>query len=67
MRIAERGRLARRMQPVGIDQRMPLGCDDLDVLHPNAAQFVGHIVGRPLHIRLVFRRGADAGNAQQVF
>ncbi len=55
------------MQPVSVNQWMPFGRDDLDVLHPDAAQFAGHVICRSLHIRLVLWRRADAGNPQQVF
>ena len=67
MRIAKHSRRARGMQPVGINQRMSLGRDDLDVLHADAPQLAGHVIRRPLDIGFVLRQGADAGNAQQVF
>src|SRR5207302_9536491 len=44
MRIAKHSRRARGMQPVGINQRMSLGRDDLDVLHADAPQFAGHVI-----------------------
>src|SRR5579864_7219042 len=46
---------------------MSLGRDDLDVFHSDAAQLVGHIVGRFLDVRLVLFEGADAGNAEEIF
>src|SRR6266568_431655 len=67
MRIAKRSGRARGVQPVGINQRMSLGRDDLDVLHADAPQLASHVIRRPLDIGFVLRQGADAGNAQQVF
>ena len=67
VRVAEHRRLAGSMQPVGVNQRMALGRDDLDVLHADAAQIVGHEVGGLVHIGLVFGEGADAGNAEKIF
>ena len=55
------------MQPVGINQRMTFGRDDLDILHADAAQLAGDIIGSALDIGFVLGRGADAGNAQQIF
>src|SRR5215468_2808241 len=46
---------------------MPLGRNDLHVLHPNPAQFAGHKLGGLLHIRLVFLKRADTGNAKKIF
>ena len=45
VRVAEHGGLAGGVQPVGVDERMAFGGDDLDILHADAAQFVGHVVG----------------------
>ena len=38
VRIAQRSRLAGGMQPVGVNQRMSLGGDDLDILEADALQ-----------------------------
>ena len=67
VRVAKHGGLARRVQPVGVDERMSLGGDDLDILHADAAQFVGHEVGGFLHVGLVLVERADAGNAEKIF
>jgi hypothetical protein len=53
------------MQPVGINQGMALGGDNLDVLHADAAQLTGDELSRFLHVRLVFFEGTDAGNAEK--
>ena len=55
------------MQPVGIDQGMSLGRDDLDILHADAAQFGGHEVGGFVYVGLVLLESADAGNAKKIF
>ncbi len=65
--IHEDGGLAGGVQPVGVDERVSLGRDDLDVLHADAAQFVCDIVGGLLDIRLVFFEGTDAGDAEKIF
>ncbi len=67
VRIAQRGGLAGGMQPVGVNQRMPLGRDDLDILEADALQVGGDHLGGLADIAFVFFGGADAGNAKQVF
>ena len=67
VRVAEHGRLAGGVQPVGVDERMSLGRDDLDVFHADAAEFAGHVVGGFLDVGLVLFEGADAGNAEKIF
>ena len=65
--VAEHGGLAGGVQPVGVDEGMALGGDDLDIFHADAAQFVGHIVGGFLNVGLVLFEGADAGDAEKIF
>ena len=65
--VAQGGGLAGGMQPVGVDERMSLGGDDLDILHADAAQLVGHVVGGFLNVGLVLFERADAGNAEKIF
>ena len=48
--VAEHRGLARGMQPVRIDQRMALGFDDLDVLHPGVAQLGGDKLRGPVDV-----------------
>ena len=67
MGIHQDGGLARRMQPVGIKQRMTLGGYDLDVFHSDAAQLVGHKFCCLLHVAFMFFEGANAGNAEESF
>ena len=67
MRVAENSWLAARMQPIGIDQRMSLGGDDLDIFHSDAAQFAGHIIRCFLNIRFMFSERTHAGNAEKIF
>ena len=67
VRIAQRGRLAGGVQPVGVNQRMALGGDDLDILKADALQVVGHHLGGLADIVFVLFGGADAGNAKQIF
>ena len=55
--VAEHRGLAGGVQPVGVDERMPLGGDDLDVFHADAAQFVGHVVGGLSECRACALRG----------
>ena len=42
MPVAQHGGLAGSVQPVGVNQRMPGGGNDLDVFHARCAQAVGH-------------------------
>ena len=65
--IAERRGFAGSVQPVGIDQGMAVGRDDLDVFHADAAEFVGHEIGGLLYVGLVFFQRADARDAEEVF
>jgi hypothetical protein len=46
---------------------MPLGGDDLDVFHADAAEFVGYEIGGFLYVGFVFVERADAGDAEKVF
>src|SRR5208282_2049397 len=64
--IHQNGRLAMRMQPIGVKQRVPLGRDDLDIVHPNAAQLSRHKFRRLQHVAFVFIERADAGDAEKV-
>ena len=50
MAVAEHGRLAGGVQPVGVDQRMLAGRDDLDVLHARVPQALGDELGGALDI-----------------
>ena len=65
MRIHQNRRLAMRVQPIGVEQGMSLGRDDLDILHANAAQLFGHKFCRLLHVALMFLERADTGDAKK--
>ncbi len=67
MRIHEDGGLAGSVQPVGVEERMAGGLDDLDIIHADAAQFVGDKIGGLLDVGFVLVEGADAGNAEEIF
>ena len=67
VRIQSTVGLPRAREPVGINQRMSLGRDDLDIFHADAPQFVGHKIGGFLDVGLVFFESADAGNAEKIF
>ena len=67
VRVAEHCGLAVRVQPVGVDEWMSLGGDDLDIFHADAAQFVGHVVGGFLNVGFVLFESADAGDAEKIF
>ena len=64
--VKEHGRLARGMQPVGIDQRMTVGFDQPHVLHADAGQLGGQRLGGAAAIALVLGQRGDGRNAQQV-
>src|SRR5205814_5728420 len=63
MSVAKHSRLSCSMQPVSIDQWMARGLDDLNILNADALEFVGDELRRALHVVLVLRKRADAGNA----
>src|SRR5271166_3403391 len=65
MRVHQNGWLAMGVQPVGVKQGMSLGRNDLDVVHPDAAQLGGHKFCRFLDVAFMFIERADAGNAEQ--
>jgi len=65
--IAEDSRLARGVQPVGVDEGMALGGDDSTFSMPMRRRSVGHVVGRFLDVGLMLFERADAGNAEEVF
>src|SRR5207237_273083 len=54
MRVHQNRRLACGVQPVGVDQGMPLSWDDLDVLHTDSPQLAGHERGRCLWLYSLF-------------
>src|SRR5262249_38268614 len=67
MRVTQHRRLVWCVQPVGIDQRMSLGGDDLHVFHTSGAQAASDELSSATNVIFVLGRGAHAGNAEQVF
>ena len=59
--------LALGMEPVGVDERMAGGVDDLDVVHADAAEFIGDEVGGLRDVAFVLFESADARNAKEIF
>ena len=52
--VAQHGRLAGSVQPIGVNQRVTLGRNDFNMFHPNASEFTGDKLSRLLHVRFVF-------------
>ena len=67
VRVAKHGGFAAGVQPIGVNERMSLGGNDLDILHVDTAQFVCDIIGGFLNVGLVFLERANAWNAKKVF
>ena len=67
MAVTQHGRLAGRVQPICIDQRMVRGLDDLDIFEAGFAQAVGDEFGGAPDIGGMLGQGADAGNAEKGF
>ena len=66
MAVAEDGRLAGRVQPVGVDQRMALGFDQFDVLEAGGQQMVDDEFGGAVGGLVILGKRGDAGDAQEV-
>ena len=65
MAVDQDGRLARRAEPLGVDDGVPLGRDQLG-LEPHRRQVVPDEFRRPASVGVVIGLGADAGNPDQV-
>jgi hypothetical protein len=65
MAIAEDGRLAGGVQPVGVDQGMALGFDDFHVFEAGVAEFGGYVLGGAVGIFIVLGESGDAGDAEE--
>ena len=63
--VDQQGRFARRTEPFGVDDGVPLGGDQLG-FQPHRRQVVADEVGRSPSVGVVIRLGADAGNPDQV-
>ena len=55
------------MQPIGVDKRMALGRNDLDIFHADSAQVVGYEVRGLLNVGFMLVERADAGDAKKIF
>ena len=66
MPVAQHRRLAGRMQPIRINQRMTAGLDDLDVFQFRFVQAFGDELRGTLNIGDVFGERADAGDAEKI-
>ena len=58
-------RLAGRMAPFPIDERVPPAFNDLDGVESALNQLALRIVRRPANVRTVLRKRADAGDSQE--
>ena len=65
--VAQHGGLAFGVQPVGVDQGMPVGFDEFDVLHAGIAQLGDDVFGSAAYVLFVFGIGADTGDADELF
>jgi hypothetical protein len=61
--IAEHGRFACGVQPIGVYQGMALGRYDFYILEADALKLVGYEFGGLLDIALMFFKSADTGDA----
>jgi hypothetical protein len=66
MPVAKHSRLARRVQPIGVNQRMMACRDHLHMFQFGAIQTIGDELCRARDIVLMLRQRADAGYAQQI-
>jgi hypothetical protein len=66
MPITQHRRLARRMQPIGVNQRMLRGRNDFYILQPRIRQTASDKFRRPIHIFLIFRQRANARYPQKL-
>jgi hypothetical protein len=63
--VAQAGGLAGCVEPVGINERVTGGGDDLDVLHTDAGQFFGERLGGGKDVRLVLGKRGYGGDAEE--
>ncbi len=66
MAVAQHRRLAGKMQPVRIYQRMARGSDNLDVLQTRSRQTGRHELRRALNVGGMIGKSADAGDAKEL-
>jgi hypothetical protein len=66
MPVAEDRWLAGRVQPVGINQRVALGFDQLHVLKAGGDEVVNDKVGGPVRRFVILGQRGNTGDAQEV-
>ena len=67
MTVDEYRGLARSAEPLTIDDRMPGGGKQLDILQSDRAHVVSNPLRASLHVLCVLGIGADAGNRKELF
>ena len=65
--VEQRGRLARGLQPVGVDDRVPGRLDDLGVFQSDPFVLLGQVGGRAPDVAGPLRLARDARDPQKVF
>ena len=65
--VEEDGRLAGRVEPIGVDERMAGTLDEGRVLEAGGGQFIADEFGGAADVRSVFGRGAYAGDPEECF
>src|ERR1700730_12354284 len=65
--IEEYRRLARRLQPIGVDHRVSGRLDDLSVPESDSLILLGQVAGGATNVRGALRLTRDAGNLEKVF
>src|SRR6202022_4560004 len=63
MSVKKNGWLAGRFERFGVNQRMHVGGNNLDLFESGGAEFVRNPSSGAFDVRLVFAFGADAGDA----
>ena len=65
--IAENGRPARRVQPIGIYQRVAVGLDQFNILQTRVFQLLRDELGRAVRVLRMLGQRGNAGDAQEIF
>ena len=66
MTIEQHRRLAWRLQPVRVDDRVSGRVDDLDILQPDPVVLLGEVASGTTDVIGVFRLAGDARDAQKI-
>ncbi len=67
MAVAEDGRFARSVQPIGIYQGVSAGLNEFDILHAGSAESGGDEFGGAFDVGAILGQSADARNPQKLF